>query len=197
MKDIIILLFDETNIDLVLKIDPYVAFEILEILFKPTTASLICSYDESTINLVGDTTSLNQGKSVNSDLTNEMNKFIASTQNKLQGQILGLIYYCSKKNEIYYNHLYYFLANLRLNLNCPLPLDVMDETVLYILQNPFHPPPWTPYTQLSPTGGSKTMEEILNEERSGLVIGLLKDIENFLTVDELEKISEYGESLGL
>ena len=191
------MLFDETNIDLVLKIDAYVAFEILEILFRPTTASLICSYDESTINLVGDEKSLNQGNNTNSDLRNEMNKFIASTQNKLQGQILGLIYYCSKKNEAYYNHLYYFLANLRLNLHCALPLDVMDETVLYILEHAYCPPTWSPSSSQSPTTGYKSLEEILSEERAGLIIGLLKDIENFLTAEELYKITEKAEELGL
>ena len=189
VKDIITLLFDETNIDLVLKINPYIAFEILEILFKPTTAALIRSFDENSIRLIGNLAKYESDAAESKEklLMRNIYNFITSTQNKLQGQILGLIYHCSKKNPKYFDHLFYFLANLCIIEGTKLPLDVTEETMKYLLEHQYEPPAWKIHR-----GSLKTKEDLdaKAEERSKLIVGLFKEVENFITSKELAELSE-------
>ena len=83
-----------------LRIEPHVAFEILRILFEPKLATLISSYDEDSIQLIGNQYNFSKSgkaRSSVSGLSSYVTQFITTLRNKIQGQMLALIYYCGKK----------------------------------------------------------------------------------------------------
>lgn len=169
------------------------AFEILRSLFEPKLATLILSYDETSITLIRDQKKPDKTKkgllSDTSELDAAVALFVSSLGNKIQGQMLGLIYYCGKKvrpNGDYKNLTYYMVANLAVHLDYKIPDGVMEGTLFYILENERDVPKWEIVRKRLDERDEEEEGNPLIEERSDLILGLLKRLEGKIKEEDLE-----------
>ena len=177
-----------------LEIDRYVAFETLKLLFEPKLASLIENFEPDSVKLIGnldDSTakSLNKGPEVSSKLKQTIYRFMNVMKNKLQAQMLGLIYYCGKENEDYHNLMYYMLANLCVHLGFSLPDEIIEECIIYILKHPRDIPTWEKIKRKIDEKDQDEEGDFLVEERSALVLELMRKIEGKVNKSKYDTFS--------
>lgn len=191
----IILLFEESNLELMLRIQPHVAFEILRSLFEPKLASIISAFDESSIQLIGDQERIHRQVKANAgaqSLKYALDQFVASVGNKIQGQMLALIYYCSKKKRSnglnYQNLMFYMLASVNVHAGFKIADEIMEETLFYILENERDVPKWEIIKVKSEERNEEEEGNPFIEERNDLILGLLKRLEGKIREEELETV---------
>ena len=190
VKDIIVLLFDELNIGLMLQIDYQVSFEILSNLFEPRLSSVIESYEHESMQLIQNTekTAVENSEVVDpkEKLRRTAQMFTQTMSNRLQAQMLALIYHCGKKEELYHNMLYYMLANLAVSLNYSLPHPVLEECLIHILEHPYTAPKWN---SVGYSGPAWTLKDD-DDRRNRLILELLKQLKDFLQPEKLALINQ-------
>lgn len=178
-----------------LRIQPYVSFEIFKSLFEPKLTSLIASYDSSSIKLLADSSENRTSNNSTADQKEVLKLFSDALDSRIQAQMLTLIYcHCKKKGaskKIYANLLYYFLADLAINLDYHLPEQIIQETLFFILENDREVPKWEAKEAQSPTLDDND-EEInpIMELRNTLLLGLLRRLEGKLKGSDFDKVQK-------
>ena len=124
--------------DLTIKAEPYIAFGILKNFFQRTLASVVESIPEGSIQIMRShrkSIIIEDNKEFEDDLDEVLDNFENCMEtNKLTARMLGLIYYCGKKEDEYQNYLYYMLADLCVERSYKLPFNVMEESLHYVIQ---------------------------------------------------------------
>lgn len=172
-----------------LQIEPQLSFELLHLLFEPKLTEVLDEYKESSIQIADKS---------NSQLQKSAESFSTTIPNNLQAQMLGLIYYCGKKKPEFHNTLYYMLASLAVILNFSLPVDVLEECLLYMLRTPKDIPKWKPNNfKRSESDLDNISVDALEKERNSLILGVLRLLEETLVPAKIEQIKQLAEETDL
>ena len=192
-------MFDETNLGLVFQIDTFVASEILDMLFDPKITQALETFKSDSIHLISDfgegaeSTRITHPKK--SKLKETEKLFVNSVGNCLQSQMLTLIYYCAHKKEAYHNMLYYLLATFVVQRQLKIPLTIVKEALFYIIKFPKNVPVWENYNKKVQT--KEPQDNLRNEERSALILELLRSLEGEISSEDLEKIKQLIDNINL
>jgi len=195
VRGVLVLIFEEINLELMLRIQPYVSFEIFRNLYEPKLTTLISSYDSSSIKLLDDTVENRTSNTSSAEQKQALKLFSDFLYSRIQAQMLTLIYcHCKKKGndkKVYKNLLYYFLADLTINLAYDLPEQVIQETLFFILENDRDVPKWE-VKENKKLSNEEDDEEIdpNMELRNTLLLGLLKKLEGKLNNADFEKVQK-------
>jgi len=192
----IILIFEEAHLELMLRIEPNVAFETLRTLFEPKLATLIQSWNENSIQLIADKDKMTRKSKYESGLRDIVMQFMAVMNNKIQAQMLALIYYCGKKtrNGINYRNLtYYMISSISVHLGYIIPDVVTWECLYYILENERDVPKWEIVRKKFEERDIEEEGDPLIEERNDLILGLLQRLEGEIREEDLETVRKMVE----
>lgn len=177
-----------------IQIEPHLSFELLHLLFEPKLTEVLDAYKDSPIQIV-DTSS---EKKSTSELGKIALSFSTTIQNNMQAQMLGLIYYCGKRRAEFHNMLYYMLASLAINLDYQLPVNVLEECLVYILKTPKEIPKWKPNNYKRTEDDLENISsDVLDRERNSLILGILKLLEETLAPAKIEEIKQLAEETDL
>ena len=187
VKDAVILLFDENNMDLLLQIDPFVSFELLQKFFEQKLTNILDIYDEDGIQLIS---GLQQQETVRLEnpLRRDGRMFLEANNNNLQAQMLALVYFSAKKKENYHNMLFYMLADLKIHSKIALPVPVLREILFYIVQKPKNMPSWK-QESLDDDEEDEDIDAV-EEKRGTLILDLLKALKGNLTLEDFAEIEQ-------
>lgn len=176
-------------------IQTHVAFEILRTLFEPKLAKLILSYKEDSIQLVSNWDLNKKSKTSSaSELHMILNQFMSSIPNKIQAQMLSLIYYCGKKKrengQCYDNHTHYLMASLAVHLDYNIPAPIMEANLFYVLENGRDVPRWEVVRKKLDERDEEEEGNPLIEERNELILGLLRRLEDKMREEDVETVRQ-------
>ena len=201
VRDLIVLIFEEAHLELMLRIEPHVAFETLRTLFEPKLAMLINSFNENSIQLIADRNRANRKhKNSMSALGAMIEQFKISMENKIQAQMLALIYYCGKKTRSgmdYKNLTYYMIASLIASLGYKVPDGVTWECLFYVLEHERDIPKWEMIGKRYDEKDIEKEGDPLIEERNQLALELLKQLEGKIQEEDLETVRRMTDHTGL
>jgi len=191
VKDVVILLFDESNMDLLLQIDPFVSFEILQLFFEQKLTNLLDIYDEDGIQLISDLQEVNKPAESANSLKRIGKLFLGANTIRLQAQMLALVYYCAKKKENFHNMLFYTLADLKIHSKISLPVSILRETLFYIVNKPKVLPTWKNTSQEDYNEDEEeSSEDVTEEKRGNLILSLLKTLKGNLSLEDFAEIEQ-------
>jgi len=184
-------LFQEDCIDLTLKADPYVAFEIFRLFFQFTITNVIESYKEDIFQTPDKQKKKDDQKKTKLQETIELFRKYAS--NRIQGEMLGIIYYCGKKVIDYENLLFYMLSDLSVFYKYTLPPNIIEECAFHIIQNSRSLPPWE-LNKLTLESREEDDEdsELMLEERNEMALELIKKIRDEITEHQIERLYKFA-----
>jgi len=169
---VIVLIFQETSMDLMLKAEKYTAFEILRQFFHPTIADVIKTQREPLLDCLYS----RREKESLSELQTTILSFRDMIKNVTIAEMLGIVYFCAKKEREYEDCLLYMFADLVVLYDYTLPDKVLEECALYVIQNPRPMPPWEANRlrmfEMSEEEGGETQEA--HDHREVLALELIK-----------------------
>jgi len=174
---VVVLLFQETSIDLMFKAEKFTAFEILRQFFHPTIADVIKAQSEPLLDCLYN----RRGNENLTDLQTSILSFRDVIKNMTIGEMLGIVYFCAKKQREYEDCLLYMFADLVVFYDYTLPENVIEECALYVIQHPRPIPPWE-MSRLKALESSEEQEDGLDEtpeahqHREVLTLELIKRI---------------------
>jgi len=179
-----------------LQIDPFISFELFSKFFEPELSDLLNSYEDKSIQLVRylyDESDRNKSKDIG--LYNKLyfkkvlQGFLETVENKIQAQMLALIYYCSKKNKTAQNLLYYTQAKIATEKDIKIPYNILEECLIFLLKNQREVPNWEKRVQNDKKlDESDHEEDQIQEERIKLLLELLYLLEGKFSSERFDEI---------